>query len=98
MRAPVAERSVRIVEEIAPATWMEFRVEWTKRRRSAPQIPIHAVGRFGIGRRHLPAPGAVSEKAHHPHLADRAGLEELHAADVMRTDAPMKPHLHDASA
>src|SRR5881296_823742 len=98
MDAPVAECSVRVVEEIAPATWMELGVERTKRRGSAPQIPIHAVGRFSVGRRNFPASGAVSEKAHHSHFADRAGLEEFHAADMVRTDAPMKSHLHNFAA
>src|SRR5688572_20654759 len=69
VNAPVSERAVAVIEKIAPATWMQLFVERTKRRGSAPAIPVERIRRFFIcARRFRPAVG-MREQADHPNFA-----------------------------
>src|SRR5688500_14178908 len=72
VHAPVAESAVRVIEEIAPPTWMQFAIEWPQRGRPAPQIPIHFVRRLAIGSGIFLCAAAVREQPHHADLTDSA--------------------------
>ena len=61
MHPPVAERTVGVIEKITPTAGGDLGIEGPLRRRAAPEIPIHAVGDVGIGRR----PFAASVPADH---------------------------------
>ena len=93
MDAPIAERAVGVVEEMAEALRMNRLVERPLRRRAQPQVPIHARRRFAV-RRLLPgAAGGVCKQPHHADLPHLARLEKLHPGHAMRRDAAVQSHL-----
>ena len=99
VNAPIAQRSVGVVEEVAPAAGREFAVVGAPRSGAAPLIPVHAAGRRRVGRGLLfSIRAAGDEHSDHSNAADFAGADEVHAGAMMRADAAMESHLDNAVA
>lgn len=93
---PVAEGSVREVEEVAEAAGMDPLVERSHRGRTAIEIPVEVLRDRLVGGRGFKTSPAMGEGADHADGSRAAFPEKFHAADMMRTDAAMHPDLHDA--
>jgi hypothetical protein len=94
--APIAEGAVGVIEKLRqPPGWslpLNGRNGAGPHHRSNPWI---WAGRCWL--RVFEAAAAVGEKADHADVADSAGFEEIHPADVMRADATMQADLDDAA-
>ena|SRR3954469_4885251 len=72
-------------------------IERAQRGWAAIHLPIHSFGWLAVRSRPLLATRAVHKGAHHSDRAGAALLQKLHAGDKMRPDAPVQPHLDNAS-
>src|SRR4026208_667394 len=63
---PIAKSAVGVVEKVTPTARMQLLVERAQRRRPAPQVPIHVIGRFFVKAWVFFTAAAESEQAHHP--------------------------------
>ena len=97
MDAPIAKGTVGEIEILAEATGMDTGVESSLRSRAEPEVPVHALGRFAIGRLGTGSAGGVGERPDHADFSDLAGLEKRHARDGMGRDAAVEADLNQAA-
>jgi len=83
VHAPVAKRTVTIIEELPEALRVDFPVVWTQRPGPAPHVPVQTCGRFFVWRRFFwPAP-IEDERTDHSDFSRPTFSEEFHAGDIV---------------
>lgn len=93
MWCPIAEQAIGEGSVLPPATGMDVFAVMDFFRRAAIEIPIEAVGRelLRVGL-HVGAPTIIDECPHLGNLADLAGAQEVHAADIVRRVTAVEVH------
>src|SRR5205814_383637 len=95
--APVAELTVGVVEEVAPAA-LDQAVVGAQRAGAAPHVPVELCAGLGVVGCALGASAAAEgEAADHPDFADVTVGEELAGTDVVRPHAAVEADLTNFS-